>query len=148
MEVKKRKTRKSGNLRVLNSVALTTNIVTTNSVKCQPVHREDGRKIGKVVGNTFTKSVKGSIHFLRTPPCIAFDIFSLKEAVKLGATKVQVTDLETGCVYTASIKHILNKGMRINRGHGEQIALSMNGWMKMMPGVAYQQPLFGGQDVS
>ncbi len=93
-----------------------------------PVYSADGRVVGEVKGDVFTKRVKASVHFLRTPPAIAFDICSLEAASKLGAEFVEVTDVESGYKYLSSISDVWANGRRFNRGHGEQIFLPLSRW--------------------
>jgi hypothetical protein len=88
-----------------------------------------GKKIvGKVVENEFVKKVHSVKHFLHKPPAIAFDVGSLEQAQKLGATQVKIIDLDSGIVYKVTIELILEKGFRFNRGYGNQIGLTLNYW--------------------
>ena len=88
----------------------------------------DNRVVGQVVGNTFTKKVRASIHFLRIPPAIAFDICTLDYAENFGALYVQVEELESSRIYSASIRLIREKGFIVDRGFGKQIALHLSQW--------------------
>lgn len=90
----------------------------------------NGKVVGRVVGGVFFKSVRGSAHFLRVPPAIAFDVSSLDDAEKAGARGVSVVDKETGTTYQATMKVIREDGFPVNRGHGSQIALPMDKWVK------------------
>ena len=102
--------------------------------------------IGRVKGDTFQKSIKGSKHMLHKPPAIAFDVSTLDQAERAGAVKVQVIDQETGITYRANLEHIKEKGFTFNRGFGEQIALTMEGWSQTRRGrLPVSQPaLFKG----
>ena len=84
--------------------------------------------IGHVREQTFYKTVRGSVHFLRIPPAIAFDASSLEDARKAGAVRVEVTDAETGRVFVADIADILRDGKPFNRGHGDQIYYPLSRW--------------------
>jgi hypothetical protein len=75
---------------------------------------------------TFHKSIKGRLHMLRRPPAIAFDVSTLRDAEAAGATAVAVTDSESGRVYAAPLSLIWARGFRVNRGHGEQLALILS----------------------
>jgi hypothetical protein len=108
-----------------------------------PIHASNGRVIGRVRGDTFWKSIKGSRHILQKPPSIAFDVCTLDQAEQAGAERVQVTDCETGTIYRATTAHIREKGFAFNRGWGHQIALSLDGWTKTRKGGGLQLPLFG-----
>lgn len=84
--------------------------------------------VGRLFLGTFTKLVRGSKHFLRKPPAIAFDIPTLEYVRNHGANIVRVIDNETGKSYVASIETIFKHGFEFNRGYGDQIALEMVYW--------------------
>ena len=100
------------------------------------------RVVGKVQGDTFFKSLRKN-HFLQKPPAIAFDIDSLHQAGEAGAVKVQVTDRDSGIIFTSTIQHILEQGKEFNRNHGDQIYLVLEGWIKSKKNGGSQLPLFG-----
>ncbi len=108
-----------------------------------PIHAWNGKVVGRISGDTFHKVVRGSVHQLRRPPAWALDVQSLADAERLGARSVQITDAETGIVYTAPIALIRAKGFVFDRGHGRQIALPLAEWQVHRPGepVAQQLPL-------
>lgn len=83
----------------------------------------DGRIVGTVIAGVFIKHVEVSKHFLRTPPGIAFDIASLKQAEQAGAHYVLIVDKETQKQYCATTHDIRVKGIAFERGYGEQICL-------------------------
>lgn len=84
--------------------------------------------IGEVRGDTFYKTVNGEKHFMTTPAGIANDITALQDAKAAGASWVNVTDKKTGRVYIATIEMIFDKGIRFNRGWGNQINLIFQYW--------------------
>jgi hypothetical protein len=90
--------------------------------------RVGDKVVGKVIGDEFVKSVRSKRHFLEKPPAIAFDVESLDQARALGATRVKIIDLDTGTVYRVTIELIYSKGFHFNRGHGDQIGLTLNYW--------------------
>lgn len=96
--------------------------------KNQKVIYSGGRVVGVVRGGVFEKTVKSSKHFLREPRAIAFDETSLGDAQVYGASQVKVNDADTGRVFTASMKTILESGFSLNRGYGNQIALTLEHW--------------------
>lgn len=100
---------------------------TSHRTRSIPV-RVGGRVVGFVRGDTFTKRVQASRHFLRKPPAIAFDVQSLITAQRLGATRVEVTDTESGRVYRVQLETIRARGVRVNRGFGDQLALLLHEW--------------------
>jgi hypothetical protein len=57
-----------------------------------------------------------------------FDRSVLQDAAKLGATLAQVYDRATGLTYRAAFETIYKHGFRVNRGHGDQIALALDHW--------------------
>jgi len=83
---------------------------------------------GEVKDDTLFKSVQASIHFLHSPPAIAFDIHALDKAKQLGARKVLIFDTESGKEHRTLISTIYAKGFPLNRGHGDQIALPLEYW--------------------
>jgi hypothetical protein len=103
--------------------------------------RVGGRVVGTVKNNAFSKRVSASRHFLHTPQAICLDVASLAQAELLGATAVEVTDKESGCVYRASTKQIHDHGFTLDRGYGEQIGLVLNRWQQHHPGAPLQLEL-------
>lgn len=94
-----------------------------------PIYLRGTQKvIGRVIGHTFEKSIQGRKHLLRTPPALGFDLSTLEDAERAGATAVAVTDSETGRVYRADIATIRRFGFPVVRGHGRQIALPLSAY--------------------
>ena len=79
---------------------------------------------------TLQKDVSGSRHFLKKPPAIAFDALVLDRAEAEGATVAEVTDVENGSIYTASVATIRRDGFKIDRGYGAQIGLLLREWRR------------------
>jgi len=109
-----------------------------------PIYAESGKVVGEVKNGIFSKKVKASKHFLRKPPAICFDVVSLEQAKKAGATHIEIEDTETGKVYRAPLKLIWRKGFLLNRGFGEQIGLALNYW-QLKEKKERQLSLFGGE---
>ncbi len=84
--------------------------------------------VGTVEDGVFFKRIHGSRHFLRKPKAISFDTDTIKQAQAAGAQHVEILDLEDGKLYRATILLILEKGIRLNRGFGDQIALPLSYW--------------------
>jgi hypothetical protein len=93
----------------------------------------NNRVIGKVEGDTFYKNIRTN-HILHTPLAIAFDLQSLEDATRAGASRVQVRDKDSGIIYKAAIDHIRRAGFTFNRGCGNQIALGLDNWIREKPG--------------
>jgi hypothetical protein len=62
------------------------------------------------------------------PPAWAFDVFSLVQAQRLGAVDVELFDTDTCETYGLPIADVYERGFKINRGHGEQVAVPLNCW--------------------
>lgn len=86
----------------------------------------NGRAIGRVTGRIFRKTITGSKHMLRSPKAIAFDVCTLDDAQRAGASHVSVTDSETGRTYCAPIDDVRRFGFPVVRGHGRQVALTLD----------------------
>ncbi len=94
----------------------------------------DGRHSGCVLdGFRLVRRARGSVHQLRRPPAWAFERNILEQAHTAGASLVEVHDVETGITYTVPLATLWQKGIRIQRGHGEQIALPLNLWHREDP---------------
>lgn len=89
-----------------------------------------GKTIGEVIDDVFVKRIKFSKHTLRTPHAIAFDVSTLDDAERAGATIAEIHDVETGHTYTATMELIRSKGFPVRRGFGNQWALTMNYWQR------------------
>jgi hypothetical protein len=81
----------------------------------------------------YYRKVEGSRHFLRKPAAITNDVAALAEAERLGADRVRIVDSETGIEYTCAIAVIRDYGFSVDRGYGQQIALSFAYWIKTSP---------------
>ncbi len=98
------------------------------------LYTRDGRHSGCVVdGFRLVRRVRRSVHQLRQPPAWAFERNILEQAHEAGASLVEVHDVENGITYTAPLATLWQKGIRIQRGHGEQIALPLSLWHREDP---------------
>ena len=111
-----------------------------------PIHRADGKVIGEVVGQVFSKPVKGSRHMLRVPPAWAVDAVSITQAKQAGAKWIEIHDQESGAIYRCSMANFERHGFAFDRGFGGQIGLALERWTEIKPGEQplQQLPLFGG----
>lgn len=126
-----------------------------------PVYlRGTSQVVGRVNGQWFCKTIRGSVHILRVPMLsIGFDVSTLEDALAAGALHVAVTDSETGKVYRQSIENVMRYGLEVRRGFGRQIALRLTAYSidgqppEVPPGEAprtnqevkdAQMSLFGG----
>lgn len=87
-----------------------------------------GRVVGHVRGDTFHKTIRGSVHLLRRPPAIALDLQSISDAESAGAAWAEIADVESSRVYRAKLDTIRKYGRVFNRGFGEQIYLCLSEW--------------------
>lgn len=94
-----------------------------------PIYRSDGRAIvGRVEGDTFKKRLRSTVHQLRRPPAWAADLDTLDQAQAVGATRVEIKDLDTGRIFSADLADFYRYGVRVTRGHGVQLALVLGRW--------------------
>lgn len=87
-----------------------------------------GPKHGRVHGDVWTKSVRGSVHMLKVPRGWALDLADLDRAEGAGVTVVDIHDLEQLNHHFATIATIRARGSSLDRGHGKQIALALEYW--------------------
>jgi len=91
------------------------------------------------------KRVQGSKHMLRVPRrAWAVDSADLDAAERMGAVVLELRDAETGTVYRAALRTLRERGRRLERGYGEQVALDLEHWRVEVPGAARQLALLGG----
>ena len=95
---------------------------------------------------TLLKRIKYSKHTLKTPPALALSIESLDEAERNGAVRCEITDIESGRIFRATLATIRERGILIERGGFEaQLALPLERWAVTGPGepIAEQLGLWG-----
>jgi hypothetical protein len=92
------------------------------------VIRLQGKVIGIIEGNTFTKSVRGSKHQLKHPPAWAIDADIFERDIKPSCTQIQIIDKETGKKYQVAVSIFDRHKGNINRGHGKQYYLPLPYW--------------------
>ena len=87
-------------------------------------------KFGTFEGTTWNKELsKSSGHLLHTPPSIAFDLQDVGAAQRRGVETLEVYERDEGILYSASMADLMSKGIEIDRGHGEQLALLLTDWV-------------------
>jgi hypothetical protein len=96
--------------------------------KRQPVNLSDGRVIGWLEGETFTKPVCGSKHRLRQPPAWAIDAEAFDQQVKSQAKEIVIWDRESDTKYRASIEDFDQHKGEFDRGSGRQYFLVLPRW--------------------
>lgn len=85
--------------------------------------------IGHVKGNTFYKTITGSIHILRYPRrSICLSRSSIRDASHAGATQVEILDREDGTVYTTTFEKFLQGSFPVVRGSDSQLGLPLDRW--------------------
>lgn len=94
-----------------------------------PIYRADGRAVvGRVEGDTFHKTARSTVHMLRQPRAWACDVDALDQARAAGATRVAIFDEDTGRRYAADLADFYRHGVKVDRGHGAQLALPLVYW--------------------
>jgi len=79
-------------------------------------------------GATLFKGATESKHFLKKPEAIAVDQKVFEEAISEGVKFIQVFGREAKLYYTATVDAFRERGIRLNRGYGEQYALPLYHW--------------------
>lgn len=86
-----------------------------------------GKVIGFISGNTFRKNIREDEHLLKEPPAIAYDDSVIRGLKAHGVTQLMVhSDKQRD--FFASLETLEAKGIKINRGFGEQTALPIDHW--------------------
>ena len=94
-----------------------------------PIYRADGAAVvGRVEGGTFYKRARSTVHMLRRPRAWACDVDALDQARAAGAAWVEVFDQDTRTRYRAALADFYRRGLRVDRGHGAQLALPLAAW--------------------
>jgi hypothetical protein len=90
-----------------------------------------GRWIGKVVGDTFNKTISSN-NILHSPyTAIANSLSVLNDAEALGAKYCKVFVRDTGQTYLAKVKDIREKGERFGNSEDPQIKLALSEWKRV-----------------
>jgi len=114
-----------------------------NSNERQPEYLDDGRRIGYTEGEEFHKRVRGRLHQLQFPPAWANDESLTLRLQEQGIKRIIINDLDASRKYSVSMEVFLEKGFRIERGHGTQIALPLRYWEIEDEGKPKRPPLTG-----
>jgi hypothetical protein len=100
----------------------------TASASKTPLFTSSGRCAGVVYGDKLRKTCRRSVHFLRSPLSIGFDVAVLEQARALGVRVLVVEDLDRDVIYTATVETFDRHSFPVSRGHGEQRALPLACW--------------------
>ena len=96
--------------------------------------RVSNRYIGEVEDGKFKKRIQFSKHALHTPPALALSVETIVQAEQFGAHEIEITDLESGRVYSCSLEHFNRYSWKIQRGGFEpQRALALERWSVSLP---------------
>ena len=107
----------------------------------------DGRPLGTVDGGTFRKwGVRKSIHFFRKYGGWGCDTCAVDAALRAGAQWIELTDLESGATYRASLHAMRDRGVPVNHGHGAQLVLPLRYWQtpELQPSLFGNYPAAAG----
>jgi hypothetical protein len=107
-----------------------------------PIRAYDGKVIGTSDGKTFRKTIKGSSHLLRCPPAIAIDAQAYTEQISPTHEAIEVTDIESGTVYSISIESFERNKESLNYGYGEQFYVRLRYWDCEFKNGVKQLPLW------
>ncbi len=102
--------------------------------KCGPRH-------GRIVGDTWSKTVRKSVHMLHKPPAWAVDLADLEAAEACGLARLRLEEQEQGHAYEVDLATLRRRGFEFNRGHGAQVALPLEHWT--VDGVEPLRPVVG-----
>lgn len=86
----------------------------------------NSKTIGVIHNDTFRKDINEQKHLLRNPPAIAYDASVIRGLKSMGVTRLLVVG--QGRFFESTVEMLDTHGIRINRGHGEQIALPLSRW--------------------
>ena len=90
--------------------------------------------MGEVENGKFKKRIQFSKHALHTPPALALSVESIIQAERFGAQEIEITDVESGRVYSCSLEHFNRYSWKIQRGGFEpQRALALERWSVSLP---------------
>jgi hypothetical protein len=92
------------------------------------VIRLQGKVIGVIEGNTFSKSVRGSKHQLKHPPAWAIDAVVFDNEIKPNCARILITDKGTNTRYQVSVSNFDRHKVGIERGFGKQYYLPLPYW--------------------
>lgn len=84
-----------------------------------------GHLVGVVQGDTFSKRVHSTRHFLRKPPGISLNVDSIYAAVQAHAVHLLLHDEDTQTQFQTTLTHLLQTGENLNRRHGAQVFLPL-----------------------
>ena len=99
-----------------------------SSTKEKRLVRVNGKTIGSLESNRFTKSVIGSKHKLRHPLAWAIDAEAFDSEIQPNATEITVIDKETGLEYHCLVDAFDRLKGELDRGFGRQYFLTLNHW--------------------
>lgn len=100
-----------------------------------------GKTCGTLDGDTLYKTVSSAKHRLRIPPAWALDLDHIEQAEQHGVLWVQLHDTDDSSTWRASLADFRTYGYRLDRGHGVQLALTLDHWTHRVPGAPVQLAL-------
>lgn len=100
-----------------------------------------GATCGHLDGDTLYKTVSSAKHRLRIPPAWALDLAHVEQAEQHGVLWVQLHDTDDSSTWRASLADFRTYGHRLDRGHGVQLALTLDHWTHRVPGAPVQLAL-------
>lgn len=90
----------------------------------------EGKVIGKVSGDVFSKRVLASRHLLKALDAWGIDKSVIDSLVKEGVQNIVIYEKEGGIYYEVSVEDFVAKGIEGDFGHGRQIFLPRTNFTK------------------
>ena len=92
-----------------------------------PMRTTDGRIVATVIDDLLHKRVE-SKHMLLKPLGWAFDVTLIEDAVKAGASRIEVVVSDTGITYSVSVSLFLSEAFSFDRHFNPQLGLRLEHW--------------------
>ncbi len=102
----------------------------------------NGQTCGVIAGPVLRKTVSSTKHRLRIPPAWALDLAHVETAERAGVLFVELHDTDDSSTWRATLADFRTFGRRFDRGHGVQLALTLDHWNHSVPGAPVQLRLF------
>lgn len=103
------------------------NTINTRGGGSISIRANNGRVVGRVKNKTYYRTWKNK-HVCKFCNGLAIDACILDRLQELGVESIEARNVETGKTLRCTLSHFLAKSTPFDFGHGEQRALSLNGW--------------------
>jgi len=92
------------------------------------VRNKNGRVVGRIEHNVFTKEVYGNKHMLRKPIAWAIDCDIFDRVIVPLCYSIHIIDKDTGYRYIVGVKTFRENHQKLNRKYGNQYFLELVHW--------------------